>query len=225
MTNTAIAKTQTSNAPATQQTDPWLKVAAEAGSNPFGKLLKFVKGKWEIGDDEIPLGTEFVAHIDQLHRGWTKFKDGEVVDSILVKVADGNDLPEREELDDLDQTKWERDGDGKPRDPWVKQWYLPLVSLDVGDVCTFVTSSAGGNSCIANLCRIYGNQQRKDLLPIITLKTRSYNHKKYKRIETPDFGIGGWHPSGQSAMTMTAANPKAGPAAAVNADMDDEIPF
>ena len=38
--------------PATTYDNPWLEAAAEAG-NPFGKLLKFVKGVWMIGDDEI----------------------------------------------------------------------------------------------------------------------------------------------------------------------------
>jgi hypothetical protein len=134
MTTTAIAKTEiNNNAPAIQYDNVWLEVAAETG-NAFGRLLKFVKGKWEIGDDEVPQGTKFVCHIDQLCRGWTKFKDGEVVDLRLVKVASGDKLPDRDALGDLDKTKWEQDDDGKPKDPWVRQWYLPPSSPAVTEV-------------------------------------------------------------------------------------------
>ena len=59
---------------ATTRDNPWLEAASEAG-NPFGKLLKFVKGKWTIGDDEIAAGSEYVAHVDQLARGWVRSKN------------------------------------------------------------------------------------------------------------------------------------------------------
>ena len=86
---------QQSNLPATKFENRWLEVAAET-SGGLGKLLKFVKGKWEIGDDEVPIGTEYIAHIDQLAQGWVHFEDGEVVgDPIIVKIADGKKLPSR----------------------------------------------------------------------------------------------------------------------------------
>ena len=51
--------------PAKQSDNPWLEAAAEAG-NDFGRLLKFVKGKWETGDDIVAENTEYVAHVDQI---------------------------------------------------------------------------------------------------------------------------------------------------------------
>src|SRR6516225_2621873 len=33
--------------------NPWLEAAAEAGSE-FGKILKFAKGEWQIGEDTVP---------------------------------------------------------------------------------------------------------------------------------------------------------------------------
>ena len=110
----------------TRYENPWLEAAAEA-SDDLGRLLKFVKGKFGCGDDEIPLGTEFVAHIDQIVRGWVRFEDGKVVDRSIGKVADGFKPPLREELADNDPASWtEKDANGKPRDPWVAQWFLPL---------------------------------------------------------------------------------------------------
>jgi hypothetical protein len=101
MKNSALTETENANAKAVTKTNnrpiaknensnPWLRVAEEAG-NSFGCLLKFVKGKWEIGDDEIPAGTEYVAHIDQLARGWVKFEDSQVTDAMMVKIANGID--------------------------------------------------------------------------------------------------------------------------------------
>src|SRR5262245_63355478 len=103
----AIAKTETENVPATTYDNPWLEVAAE-NSGHFGKLLKFVKGKWEIGDDDVPIGTEYIAHIDQLAQGWVHFENGEVVgEPIIEKIANGKKLPTRDELPDNNPRKWE----------------------------------------------------------------------------------------------------------------------
>ena len=93
--------------PPALDTNPFLEAANEAGSE-LGLLLKFVKGKYEVGDDEVPLGTQFVAHIDQLARGWIKFIDSQVADRRIGMVADGYKLPAREELGDTDETRWER---------------------------------------------------------------------------------------------------------------------
>src|SRR5262252_8195709 len=62
-------QTQKTTAPAAVYDNPWLEAAAEAGSE-FGKLLKFNKGEWLIGDDIVPVGTEYIAYIDELARGW-----------------------------------------------------------------------------------------------------------------------------------------------------------
>src|SRR5262245_37637208 len=201
---------QESSVPATSYENPWLEAAAEAG-NELGKLLKFVKGKYESGDDQVPEGTEFVAHVDQLVRGWVKFEDGKVTDQRVGKVADGFKLPSREDLSDTDSDKWEKDASGKPRDPWVIQWYLPLVGVESGELVTFVTGSKGGIGAIGTLCRVYGRKRRNGLLPVVALKTRSYKHKTYGRIETPDLPIVGWDgaptasPSTQHALATPLA--------------------
>ena len=171
--------------------NPWLAAAAEAGSD-LGKLLKFVKGKWEIGDDAVPDGTEFVAYIDQVVRGWVCFKDSKVVDRIIGKIADGFRPPPREELPDTDQSKWEKDAKGEARDPWVLQWFLPMIAVETGDFVTFVTGSRGGAAALGHLCRIYGRKTHTGMLPIVALRTRSYKHHVYGRIETPDFTIVCW---------------------------------
>jgi hypothetical protein len=209
-----VSEKQKAALPATRYENPWLEAASEA-SNDFGRLLKFVKGKFECGDDEISLGTEFVAHVDQIARGWVRFEEGKVVDRIIGKIADGFRPPQREELPDNDPRSWtEKDTRGEPRDPWVAQWFLPLIAVATGDVTTFVTGSKGGVAAVSNLCRVYGRKHRDGLLPIVALRIRSYKHKQYGRIETPDLPVVGW----EGAPTVM-------PIQAAADDLNDAIPF
>jgi hypothetical protein len=205
--------------------NPWLEVSNELGS--FGKILKFNKGLWEVGDDEIAEGTQYVVLIDQVAREWVKFEDSAPTKRLRFPIADGVPPPPREQLGDTDKSKWEVDDDGKPRDPWTLQWQLGMVPVGaLGDLVVFTTSSKGGESCIVNLCGIYGRSPRNGMLPIVALKTRSYKRKTYGKIQTPDLLIVGWDTGGAPSIPPVPS----APIAAANADaevieMDDEIPF
>jgi hypothetical protein len=229
MKMTQAVTIQDTNLPATQrETNPWLEAAAEAGSD-LGRLLKFVKGEWQIGDDTVAENTEYIAHVDQIARGWIKFADGKVVDQIIGKLADSFKVPQREELSDNDPAQWnEKDANGNPRDPWVKQWLLPMVSVDTSDVVTFVTSSKGGAAAIGSLCRVYGNKKRDGLLPIVALKTRSYKHQNYGRIETPELPIVGWDGTPMATpitQDMTGGAIQEAPPVSSEQEFEDEIPY
>jgi hypothetical protein len=205
-TATAVAVALASN--------PFLEVAAEGGDN-VGTLLKFTKGRWKIGDEAVKEGTEYVCHLPQAMRGWIKFEGGKVTDRRIGKIADRFPMPEREELGDNDPKRWtEKDAKGEPRDPWVKQYYLPLVSVASGELVTFVTGSHGGRTAVQDLCRVYGYKARPGELPIVALQVRSYKHEHYGTIENPKFAIVGWDGAGGVS-----------PAPSVADEMADEIPF
>ena len=175
--------------------NPFLQAATEAsGGGMRGRLLKFNKGEFLTSDDTVSLGTEFAAHINEVARGWTKFVAGKLIDQRLVKVVDGL-LPSRESLGDLDETVWESDAvSGKPKDPWVLNWYLPLSAVDSGDGFVFTTGSHGGIGAIGRLCNAYGRRisSGTPALPIIKLGTSSYKHKTFGKVVTPEFTIAGW---------------------------------
>jgi hypothetical protein len=225
MSKTARALTEKqATLPITNYENPWLEAAAEGG-NELGKLLKFVKGEWLIGNDVIPDGSEYLAYINQLIRGWVRFEDGQVTDRRLSKIADGFKPQPREELPDNDPANWpDKDSDDNPRDPWSLQWYLPLVAVESGEFVTFVTGSVGGNDAVCDLCRIYGHKMRDGLLPIVALRTRSYKHKKYGPTKTPELQIVGWD-GGKTEAAAIPAGQIAAKAAADNSDMDDKVPF
>jgi hypothetical protein len=117
-------------------------------------MLKFVKGEWLINEETVPEGTEYIVFIDEVARGYIKFEDKTVTDRKIVKVRDGK-APSREELGDTDPTQWEVDErTGKPRDPWVLQWLLPMAPVEAeGDLTVYCASSKGGMSAIGLLCK------------------------------------------------------------------------
>ena len=219
-------QTQNATTPTAHYDNPWLEAAAEAGSE-FGKILKFVKGEWQIGEDAVPQDSEVIAYIDELARAWIKFEDQSVTDKRIVKVAMGRP-PERKDLGDTDSSKWELGEDGQPRDPWVLQWLLPMSLVDaVGDLIVFATSSKGGIGAIGALCQVYGRSPRNGLLPIVALKCASYKHPQYGKVLKPDLPIVGWHGTAPQAAVSNFPNPPsgAGGASPPATDLMDEIPF
>ena len=154
------------------------------------RLLKFVKGKWLIGDDDVSTDRQFIAHAHQLAHGWVKFSDRKVVEQRVGIVAEGFQMADRDELGDTDTSQWEIE-DGKPKDPWVKQYYLPVEDADTGELLTFVTGSQGGNSAIGKLTSQFVRNVRNGL-PVVQLEIGFYKHKKYGRTEVPEFRVTGW---------------------------------
>jgi hypothetical protein len=108
------------------------------GPTPF---LKFKKDKYVIGKDiTVPLATRFIAYPGDWRRGWAKFVGDQKIDEKICRVADDPTVLERDELGDLDQSEWEIDEDGKPKEPWTFQHYVPLENAKTGD------GNLGGNA-------------------------------------------------------------------------------
>ena len=99
----------TSNLPDTQQQQAKALAAAalEERATEFGKMLKFNKGRYYVGDDEIKVGHQYIAHTSQWTRGWVKFIGNQPVERRIGKVVDGFKMPERDELGDTDESQWE----------------------------------------------------------------------------------------------------------------------
>jgi hypothetical protein len=188
----------------TNISETFLQVAEETGSQT--RLMKFVKGVYKIGADEVPAGREYVAHVLGTVRGAVKFVDKAKVDQIIGKVADGFKIPDISKLDDPDK--------------WQVQYYLPLEDVETGELVIFVSGSHGGIGAIGELCGIYGRQHRNGR-PIIKTGVRTYNHKIYGEVATPEFTLTGWDPN------IVAAPPANEPpsSALPLGDLNDEIPF
>jgi hypothetical protein len=184
----------------------------------FEKILKFKKGEYFVGEDEIALGTEYLAHTTAWTKSWIKFADGEVAERKMYRVALGEKPPEREDLDDLDKDNWPEGLDGKPADPWVYQYLLPLENLSNGEVVIFVTSSFGGRRAIADLCSAYVKRTKKTGCgqPIIKLSKTDMPTKKFGKVPRPLFEVISWDE--EKAGDVEVMPP-------AKADISDEIPF
>jgi hypothetical protein len=233
MTN-AIAKTN-GTALAVHDLDPFEAYAnAVSPRSIVGELLKFSKGDFIAGEDgrDIKAGTVFTANLDELMAGYIKWENAKPVEHRMVRVADGVTPPTRSTLGDTDESKWEKDDRGEPRDPWQFTNYLPLMSTE-GDLFTFVTSSRGGIGAVGQLARTYARHRRNspNVHPLITLDVGSYEHsnKAFGKIKFPQFNPVGWELKEGFNKALTAAGYSVAeppPAEKDPADeMSDDIPF
>jgi len=220
-TNGSTALTQLGNT-----ADLFQQYANAANPRTFvGQLLKFSKGEFLAGEDAdvVPIGTRLVALMHELTVGWTKWKDNKPIEYRMGRVADAFVCPALSDLDDRDESTWEKDDEGNPRDPWQFQNILPLKVPDSDEYYTFVTSSRGGIGAIGKLSRAYSNLLKRypDHSLVVVLATDSYQHKikSYGRIKVPTFAVVDRCPQ----VDIDGSTPSAPP---VPPDaLEDEVPF
>jgi hypothetical protein len=176
----------------TESDNVWSEIGTEYGSQT---LLKYVKGTWFIKDDAVPLGTRYVAFMDEMAVGFIKFIEEAAPEVHLGKVKFGKDqLPKRHDLGDVDQENWQV-VDGKAKDPYQPIMQLPLSPVErIGELVVFSAIGEGGaRSAVADLCAIYGRSPRNGYLPIIEIGTSSYKHKKHGTVHVPVLKLVSWH--------------------------------
>lgn len=169
----------------------------EAATRAGNVFLKFSKGDYLRGQDAevVPVGTRFVAMMDELQTGWVRWSEGTPTDREMGKVSEGFVPPKRSSLGDTDRAMWAEDDEGRARDPWALTSELPMMAQD-GTVDTFATSSKGGLAAIGELSKAYGRQMRTtpNKLPMVALNVGSYQHSKreFGRIKYPQFDVVAW---------------------------------
>jgi hypothetical protein len=181
----------------------------------FDRILKFKKGKYVVDDETVPLGTEYLAHATAWVKSWTKFVDGEFIERKLYRVALGEQPPEREDLDDLDRSAWKLGIDGKPADPWVLQYMVPLEDLSSGDIVVFTSQSFGGRRAVSDVCGAYAKRCKRGIFgqPIVKLGCTMMPTKKFGDVQRPLFEVMRWD-DGEPAQNDDGA-----------ADFDDALPY
>ena len=209
------------NLPAVQEATAIGAAAQEDGG--FETLLKFKKGQYFVGVDEVPMGTQYVAHCIGWTRCWIKFENQQVVDRKMFRVAEGRRAPDREELDSKDPAMWPVGPNGQPSDPWVYQYLLPMEFADNGDVSIFVTSSIGGKRAVADLCKAYSRRVARtgrSEQPIVKLAKTVMPTRMYGDVPRPLFEIVGWTGDAVEGIREIKSGPET-----LKQELDDEIPF
>ena len=186
----------------------------------FEALLKFKKGDYVSGSDgkAVPLQSQFTAYCSNWTKCWVKFLNGELADRKMYKWDDKN-IPKRVQLDEQDQSKWPLGLDGKPNDPWVYQYILPMENDDEVRLL-FVTSSVGGRRAVADLCKAYARHMARTGVraqPLISLGVTDMP-TKYGGTKRPFFPIIEWREPTHMIL-------KINPEKQLRDDLNDEIPF
>jgi hypothetical protein len=172
-----------------------------ARANP---LLRFKEGKFLVGEDQIELGREYIAHVLDWTRGWVRWEDGVIVETHMARVMDNTKLPTREDLGHQDESQWE---DGK--DPVVFQNILPVEDAETGEYMLFATSSVGGKIAVEKLCNDVARTYKagsKYGLPVIALNTKPFT-TKFGTKPRPHFPIVRWHELPPAAEDMSDSIP------------------
>jgi hypothetical protein len=210
--------------------DPYAQFANEGGPGIQGKLATCSKGDWSIGADKTPVkaGTQFLFIVPETMRGWLKWEDGAVSDAVMGYVRDGFLVQHRGTLGDDDETAWQKNPEGTPRDPWTRTYRALLLEMSPphGDV-TFSGSSFGAQIALKEICRVYSadNHRFPDAFPVVELTTKTRQHKTYGSIKGPWFNIVGWATvEDVKAGKKGGAKAKAPTKVETEAELNDELP-
>jgi hypothetical protein len=232
--------------------DPFETHGRSGGGDITGELLRFVKGDYIAGREKavLPIGMRVVANMDSFKKGLQCWIGKQLVDSQMGFVVDGFIPPRWEDLSHTDESQWEIDNYGNPRNPWQETETVELADPETGELFTFTTSSSGGLKATKKLCLDYARErhQHPDEWPVIELNVKIWKSSKHGPMKDPAFPIVGWvakdgpvaPPTPAPAPAPTAlvsplpadvkAVPSARPALAEEApalteEMNDEIPF
>lgn len=195
-----------------------------APASIVGRMVKFdaKSGRFFTADDdeEISADDDFVVLVDQTLIGRVKFNGkGEPPDRRMGLLYDGFVMPDRKDLGDNDQAKWEIGLDGKPADPWQHHIYLVVQNVATGELFTFVTSTDTGRRAAGTLLRHYDRltKTHPDMYPVVRLKVGGFNHRDERVgwVNTPMFAVVGRMPKDSAAKPDTS----------LASQMDDELPY
>lgn len=177
--------------------------AFNGGANPFAQAAEdlgvsegvYLKFNGNTGDftfgsdqDELQTGTELVAVMDSIARGWICWNDSEVIDEVMVSILDGQP-PSEKELED--HSPYASDDDG-----WSEQIRIVFKDVESGETYTFKTSSRAAMRAVGSLMKDYSRQFKNhpDELPVVEIGSTSYipKEKKHGKKHAPTFKIVSW---------------------------------
>jgi hypothetical protein len=170
------------------------QVAREDGSGGSGAFMKFAKGTYSFGVDDIEVqeGSFWAVNPNSFTHGYQAWGDGELLDE---KVAGQRQKPiVKATLPDLE---YQEEGVTKTA-RWAPLRGFQLVCTngeDAGVECYLASTSLGFRKATDGLIREIVTGMKEDPgnpVPVIELKASGYKHKKYGWVDTPEFEIVDW---------------------------------
>lgn len=211
--------------PSTNDYNPFLDAADDMGAQDSGLFLKFSgnDGTYTYGQDEeeLDIGHTVAVALNLLARGWICWKDGKVVDEIMVPIMSGENPPAFEQLS---QEHGPFEGE---RDGWQKQSYMHLRSTRTGDEFKLKLANASSNIAFGNLLKTIGTQLpfNPGKTPVISLDVTSFaikDRKTGKKLKekkyAPVFKIVAWKNDAELQDILDKAM-----ATQAESDIDDDL--
>lgn len=159
---------------------------------PYLRMLK--DGEWVYGqeDIEVETGSLWAVNPFSIEHGWTAWKRGEGVDNSggplgEVMVPMSQPCPPKQTLHDVGAD-------------WEYQMAVELKCLngtDKGEEVSYKASSVGASKAMDGLIKAIMNQldaNEEMPVPIVSLDSLTYNHKKYGKTYEPVITIKEWAP-------------------------------
>jgi hypothetical protein len=156
------------------------------------------KNIWHCKGSSMDLtGTLMACLGHKMAHGWVKFVNKEATDRKISWIYD--DLPLREELGDMDQSKWLPGLDGKPQNPWLLSYYVPLYDLETKTQFVWITNNKGGKAEVKNIRGLFAGGLRDNppeclMVPVVELQGREIHTKFGSTVFWPQLWVDRWVP-------------------------------
>src|SRR5262249_54798823 len=124
---------------------------------------------------------------------WVEYVAGKLVDEKVYRTAEGELAPtDREEFGiDLDEHDWPI-VNGKHKDPWSREVYLPMKGTD-GEVVAFKATGKSAIAEIGELVGMYGSADRGGKVPVVEIESRTFEAEPHgNTIHVPVFRLVDW---------------------------------
>tara|TARA_R110000796_G_scaffold41577_1_gene102808 strand:- start:475 stop:1170 length:696 start_codon:yes stop_codon:yes gene_type:complete len=156
-------------------------------SSNDGVFLKFSKGDWAYGPDDIEPSADarFGVNPFGVTRGYIAWGDGKPIEEVMVGLTDPEvrmaDLPSLPE-----------------GAKWSAQLGIELMGVagaERGVAMKFSSNSKGGMSELTRLISEIADRAETgegDFVPVVQLAVASYTHKTYGKVKTPVLTITDW---------------------------------
>jgi hypothetical protein len=148
-------------------------------------------------DVEIKTGTRFIAFLHETRKGFIRFNGaGMAPDVKMVRIDEDADI-EREDLGDLDKSKWPLNMSGtEQEDPWKPQMAIPMALYDSGsELYIYIARGVVQMNAAGDLLGRWRWHPKRQLglVPVIKIESGTYPSRKYGgRKPKPMLVIDGW---------------------------------
>lgn len=155
---------------------------AEAPRDSSMPYLRLVAGEWCYGAEstDVEDGSEWAVHPGSFMHGLVCWDDGALLGEVMTNVAQPKPL----RGDMMDH--------GVQWDDQVAFVLACVSGEDKGTNVMYKTSSRGGKQAWSKMAEAIAEQAENDpskIIPVVTMGSDSYKHKKYGKTYTPEFDV------------------------------------